>query len=323
VSTTSLDPQPAATAVATALQHAAGRAADYARAAHAANTRRAYAADWRDFSRWCDTTGLTPMPAEPATVGSYLADRAATHATATLARRLAAISTAHRLAGHHLDTRHPAIRTVMQGIRRTHGTAPRKASPLGTRALRDLLDTCGTTSLIDRRDRALLLLGLASALRRAELAALTVADLGFVDAGVMLAIAHSKTDQEAAGQVVGVVATGTPTCPVAALRTWLEIAGITDGTVFRAINRHGRIATGLSDRAIALIVKRRAAAAGVDPAGYSAHSLRAGCATEAAARGVEERDIGRHTRHRSIPVLRGYIREGTVFVNNASARLGL
>jgi integrase len=93
--------------------------------------------------------------------------------------------------------------------------------------------------------------------------------------------------------------------------------------VFRAIDRHGRIATRLSDRAIALIVKRRAAVAGVDPAGYSAHSLRAGCATEAAARGVEERDIGRHTRHRSIPVLRGYIREGTVFVNNASARLGL
>ena len=318
---TSLEPH--ATAVATTLQHAAGRAADYARAAHAANTLRAYAADWRDFSRWCDTTELAALPAAPATVGSYLADRAATRATATLARRLAAISTAHRLAGHHLDTRHPAIRTVMQGIRRTHGTAPRKANPLRTSALRTMLDTCDGASLIDRRDRALLLLGLASALRRSELAALTVADLGFVDAGVTLAVTRSKTDQEAAGQVVGVVATGTPTCPVAALRTWLEAAGITEGAVFRAIDRHGRIATRLSDRAIALIVKRRAAAAGVDPTGYSAHSLRAGCATEAAARGVEERDIGRHTRHRSIPVLRGYIREGTVFVNNASARLGL
>jgi integrase len=124
------------------------------------------------------------MPAEPATVGTYLADRAGTRSTATLARRLAAISTAHRLAGHHLDTRHPAIRSVMQGIRRTHSTAPRKANPLRTSALRSLLDTCGTTRLIDRRDRALLLLGLASALRRAELAALTMADLGFVDAGM-------------------------------------------------------------------------------------------------------------------------------------------
>jgi integrase len=141
--------------------------------------------------------------------------------------------------------------------------------------------------------------------------------------GVKLSIARSKTDQEAAGQVVGVVATGTQTCPVAALRTWLAAADIIDGAVFRAIDRHGRIATGLSDRAIALIVKRRVAAANIDPTGYSAHSLRAGCATEAAARGVEERDIGRHTRHRSIVVLRGYIRAGTVFVNNASARLGL
>ena len=130
-------------------------------------------------------------------MGSYLADRAATRATATLARRLAAISTAHRLAGHHLDTRHPAIRTVMQGIRRTHGTAPCKANPLRTSALRTLLDTCGTTRLIDLRDRALLLLGLASALRRAELAALTVADLDFVEEGVTLAVARSKTDQEA------------------------------------------------------------------------------------------------------------------------------
>jgi integrase len=320
---TSLDPRPAATTVAMPLQHPAGRAAAYARAAHAANTRRAYQADWRDFSRWCDATGLAALPAEPATVGSYLADRAATRTTATLARRLAGISTAHRLAGHHLDTRHPAIRTVMQGIRRTHGTAPRQANPLRTSTLRDLLDTCGTTRLIDRRDRALLLLGLASALRRAELAALTVVDLDFVEEGVKLSVARGKTDQEAAGQIVGVVATGSPTCPVAALLTWLEAAGITEGAVFRAIDRHGRIDAGLSDRAIALIVKRRVASAGVDPTGYSAHSLRAGCATEAAAHGVEERDIGRHTRHRSIPVLRGYIRAGTVFVNNASARLGL
>jgi hypothetical protein len=125
---TSLD-QPATTAVATPLQHAAGRAADYARAAHAANTLRAYQADWRDFSRWCHTTEQVALPAEPATVGSYLADRAATRSTATVSRRLAAISTAHRLAGHHLDTRHPAIRTVMQGIRRTHGTAAAQGEP--------------------------------------------------------------------------------------------------------------------------------------------------------------------------------------------------
>jgi site-specific recombinase XerD len=318
-----VDLQPAAQAVSSALQDAAGRAADYARAAHAANTRRAYQADWRDFARWCEEAEVTALPAEPATIGTYLADRAATRTVATLARRLAAISTAHRLAGHHLDTRHPAIRTVMQGIRRTHGTAPRRANPIRTSMLRALLDTCGTKKLIDRRDRALLLLGLASALRRSELAALTVANVDFVAEGVKLDVARSKTDQEGAGQFVGVVATGSETCPVAALRAWLEIAGITEGAVFRAINRHGRIANRLSDRAIALIVKRRAAAASLDPTAHSAHSLRAGCATEAAARGVEERDIGRHTRHHSIPVLRGYIRAGSLFVSNASARLGL
>ena len=94
------------------------------------------------------------------------------------------------------------------------------------------LETCASTRLIDRRDRALLLLGLASALRRSKLAALTVADLDFVAEGVKLAIGRSKADQKATGQIVGVVATGTPTCPVAALRTWQEAAGITEGAVF-------------------------------------------------------------------------------------------
>jgi integrase len=252
--------------------------------------------------------------------GKLSGDRAATRATATVTRRLAAISTAHRPAPRHPPSSDPCSDAGHKADAR-HRAAP--GDPATHQRAQALLDTCATTRLIDVRDRALLLLGLASALRRAELAALTVADLGFVDAGVTLAVAHSKTDQEAAGQIVGVIATGTPTCPVAALRTWLAATGITEGAVFRAIDRHGRIASGLSDRAIALIVKRRAAAAGIDPANYSAHSLRAGCATGAASRGVEERDIGRHTRHRSIPVLRGYIRSGTVFVNNASAPLGL
>lgn len=133
----------------------------------------------------------------------------------------------------------------------------------------------------------------------------------------------ARTDQDATGQTVGVVAAGTPTCPVAAVIAWLEAAAIADGAVFRAVDRHDRMGGTISDKAIALIVKRRAEAAGIDPAGISAHSLRAGFAAEAAARGVEERDIGRQTRHRSIAVLRGYVREGSVFIGNASAKIGL
>ena len=136
-----------------------------------------------------------------------------------------------------------------------------------------------------------------------------------------LALARSKTDQEAAGQV----RRGRHRHPDLPRGGAADVAGSRRHhrwPVFRAIDRQGRIATGLSHRAIALILKRRTAAANIDPTGYSAHSLRPAAPPERGTR-IEERDIGRHTRHRSIPVLRGYIREGTVFVNNASARLGL
>jgi integrase len=181
--------------------------------------------------------------------------------------------------------------------------------------------SCDDT-LIGRRDRALLLLGFAAALRRSELVALAVADMAVVAEGIRLTVRRSKTDQDAAGAVIGVVRTGTPSCPVAALTAWLAAAGITDGRLFRRVDRHGRIGAALSDQSVALVVKRRAALVGLDAAAFSGHSLRAGLATAAAAHGVEERLIMRQTRHVSLTVRR-YIRDGEVFLGNASGRVGL
>jgi integrase len=96
------------------------------------------------------------------------------------------------------------------------------------------------------------------------------------------------------------------------------------GPLFRAIDRHGNIAQQpLSGRAIAQIIKRRAALAGYNPDLYSGHSLRAGFATTAAAAGVNETVIARQTRHRSLTVLRNYIREGNLFRLNAATSVGL
>jgi integrase len=302
--------------------NAAAQAKAYAQAAMAPNTSRAYRTDWADFQGWCDAVPTGALPATPVIVGTYLADRAETLAVATLERRLAAVATAHRLAGHQLDTRHPAIRDVMRGIRNIHGTAQRGAAPATTVVIKAMVDSCGE-GLLGLRDRALLLIGFAGALRRSELVALTWDDLAEEADGLRITIRRSKTDQEGEGQMVGILRTGTPTCPVAALQAWREAVQHSDGPVFRSVDRHGWVGTSLSDRAVALIVKRRAEVAGLDPALFSGHSLRAGLATSAAAAGLEERDIQRQTRHRSVEQLRTYIREGSLFRANVTGGVGL
>ncbi len=300
------------------------RAGDYARASRAKATLRAYRTDWVAFEGWCRAHNLHPLPAAPAVVGAYLAAHATTLAPATLTRRVSSISVAHRMAGQYLDARHPAVRDVMAGIRRERGTAQRHAAAATTDVVRRMAAACDAGTTIGLRDRALTLVGFGAALRRSELVGLDRRDLTFTGEGVRITLRRSKGDQEGAGEVVGVVrAPGSPTCPVAALEAWLSAAGINDGPVFRAVNRHGRVAaSAVDDRAVARIVQKLAARVGLDASLYSGHSLRAGLATSAAMNGVEERRIAKQTRHRSA-VVRRYIRDGEVFVRNISGEVGL
>jgi site-specific recombinase XerD len=306
----------------TALTQLAHQAADLARGSRSRATWRAYETDWRDFRGWCAGHELTALPAEPVTVGLYLADRARALSVATLTRRLSAIAVQHRLAGHHLDTRHTAIRDVMAGLRRFKGVAPRQAEALTVPLAKRVVATC-QDRLGDVRDRALILFGIAGGFRRSELVGLNIDDLTVCDEGVRVRIVRSKGDQDGEGQVIGIGRTGTPTCPVAALEAWLAAAGIDAGRVLRSIDRHGRVGASLSDRAVALILKQRTGRAGLDPATFSGHSLRAGFATSAARAGIEEREIMATTRHRSATVLRRYIRDGKIFGRNVAAQIGL
>jgi len=176
------------------------------------------------------------------------------------------------------------------------------------------------------RDRALLLLGFAGALRRSELVGLQYEDLRFTDEGLVLTIRHSKTDQEREGQTVGIPYGSHPeTCPVRAVRTWLERSQVDSGFLFRAIGRWGREVTAkpICDHQLAKIIKTLARQAGLDPLAFSAHSLRSGLATSAAEGGATERSIMEQTRHKSLKQLRQYIRRGSLFRDNAAARSGL
>jgi integrase len=300
-------------------------AMDYAREASAQNTRRAYRAAWADFTGWCEAAGRPALPASPETVGTFLAARASTHKAASLSMRLVAIGQAHRLAGHRLDTSHPAIRETMKGIRRTHGTAPTKKDAAIDAVIRDAVDQLEKQlGLRPLRDKALLLIGFAAALRRSELVALDVVDLAFVAEGIVITLRRAKTDQEGRGVEIAIPYGRSPrTCPVLALRAWLEAAGIEAGAIFRNINRHGGMGDLLSDKGVALVVKGAVEAAGYDPATFGGHSLRSGIITTAARAGVPEAHIQNQSRHKSLPVLRGYIQRGSLFTDNAAAKVGL
>jgi site-specific recombinase XerD len=312
------------TALAT-LQQPAERVQDYATRSKSAATISAYASGWRDFLAFCAERDLSALPASDETVALYLTHMADGGAkAATIARRLVVISQAHKGADLPSPTTSSLVHRVHAGIRRTIGTAQVGKAPAVVADLKTMLQKLPGTR-VGLRDRAVLLLGFAGAFRRAELVSLDLSDLEFSSAGLIVTLRRSKTDQEGASRRVGIpFGSSEATCPVRAVSAWLDTARIADGPIFRPLDRFQRVQdTRLSDKAVALIVKRRAKAVGLDPKRYAGHSLRAGLATSAAAAGASERVIMSQTGHRSAEMVRKYIREGNLFTSNAAAIAGL
>jgi integrase len=308
-----------------AVEDAAARANSYASNSKSAATIRAYAAGWRDFLSFCQLHGTDPLPASEQTVAAYLAalaDRGAK--AATIARRLVVISQAHKAADLPSPTTSSLVSRTHAGIRRTIGTAQTGKAPALVEDLKRMLEKVPSTR-VGMRDRPLLLLGFAGGFRRSELVALDVADLEFSSAGLIVTLRRAKTDQEGRSRRIGIpYGSSEKTCPVRSVQAWLATARIVDGAVFRSLDRFQRVQPRrLSDKAVARVIKRRAAAVGLDPERYAGHSLRAGLATSAAAGGASERDIMNQTGHRSSDMVRRYIREGNLFKSNAASLAGL
>jgi|SRR5579871_462122 len=307
------------------LAPAANRAEAYARAAKAPATRKAYASDWAHFADWCTAAAVPSLPATPETVALYIAALAETHRPATISRRMAAIAAAHKARGLEspASMRHGAVNSVWQGIRRTLGMAQDAKAPVLIEDLRGMVRKL-RPGIIGIRDRALLLVTFAGAFRRSEVVALDFQALQFTGDGLVVTLRRSKTDQEGEGRKVGIPYGSNPdTCPVRALRAWLEASDLASGSVFRSVTRHGKIGPRMSGYAVALVVKRYAGAVGLEPGAYSGHSLRAGLATSAAIAGASERAIMAQTGHRSSAMVRRYIRDGNLFRENAAAKVGL
>jgi site-specific recombinase XerD len=296
-------------------------ASDFAKASKSKATQKAYGSDFRIFDAWCRERGLDSLPAAAASVGAFLAAQASLgKRAATLGRRLAAIKYFHGLAGEPDPTGDKTIKATLSGIRRSIGAAPIRKRAATADIVLGMVGTSGDATLRQKRDRAVLLIGFSSAMRRSELVALNVEDLEWTVEGLLIRIRKSKTDQEGVGASVA-VPKGETACPVAALRAWLDAAGITEGAVFRAVKKGGRLADRLSGQSIGDIVKAAASRLGFDPATFGAHSLRSGLVTSAVKRGVNLMKISDQTRHRSIEMLRVYCRDGELFVGNAASGL--
>ncbi|HYH40131.1 MAG TPA: tyrosine-type recombinase/integrase [Azospirillum sp.] len=318
---------PADPARAAEIRELAGQAAAWATRARGPGTLRAYRSAWTQYTAWCARLGFAPLTGEAEIIGLYLVKAAERLTVPTLRVHLAAIATAHRLAGVPVDLKHPRIALVLDGLARGQANRTvRQAAPILLDALPRLL-AAQPDGALGVRNRAMLLIGYGAALRRSELVALRVADVVRIpDRGVEVTVRRSKTDQHGRGDGVAIWTAADPDlCVLRTLDAWLAVRGALrpEDPLFCGVLKTGRV-TGkpLSDKAVARLVKDSAARAGLpEPARFSGHSLRAGLATAAAEQEAQLHDIMRQTRHKSTEVARRYLRSRDRWRNNVTEKL--
>lgn len=315
----------------------AARRVDIIRRRMADSSLLAYEADWNHFTEWCAVAGHSPVPASEDALLDYIdfctgpnarstATRCPPKSTplsmSSIRRRLAAITFAHNAAGLPLPA-YPIVKDRLGVAEREIGTAKRQARPITQVQLIQILGL-QPDSPAGLRNRALLLLGFTTGLRRAELVAVDRGHVSFLDEGVSVFVPKSKTDQGRNGRTVSVpYSPNTDTCTGTALRRWFAVPGDSDGAVFRRVLKGGTVsAQRLAPDAVSLLVKTSVSQLGEDPAEYSAHSLRAGLATALAREGVPLPQIMGQTGHADVHTAMGYVRLGTAFRDNPVAKLG-
>ena len=275
----------------------------------APNTLRAYKADYKNFASFCIKNGFKPMPSEPKIISLYLTFLSKSSKFSTLKRRLASISVIHRLSGHYIDTKHPMITENLLGIKRIKGSYQKAKKPILINDLKLIINAIDKDKNEKNKvkNRALILVGFAGGFRRSELVAIHYEDVDFVPEGVKIFVKRSKTDQSGEGMTKGIPYFSNPNyCPVISLKSWIEKSEIKSGKIFD-----------MSDKNVALTVKKYTAIVGLDSNKYSGHSLRSGFATSTAELGAEERSIMAMTGHKTTQMVRRYIQEANLFKNNA------
>tara|TARA_B100001996_G_C18645065_1_gene587046 strand:+ start:195 stop:1112 length:918 start_codon:yes stop_codon:yes gene_type:complete len=276
----------------------------------AANTLRAYQADFKDFSAFCVKNGLSFMPTDHKILSLYLTHLSTNSKFSTLKRRIASISVMHKMKGYYLDTKHPLIMENLHGIKRAKGSIQKSKKPLLINDLRMIINAIDEAKQSENkkiRDRTLILIGFSGGFRRSELVNIEYDDVEFVNEGVKIFIKRSKTDQSGEGMIKAIPYFDNKLfCPVTSLKKWINNSEIKSGKIFD-----------ISDKSVALIIKKYASLSGLDSNKYGGHSLRSGFATSTAESGAEERNIMAMTGHKTTQMVRRYIQEANLFKNNA------
>jgi len=287
------------------------------------NTVRAYKSDFNDFGLFCAQNGFNSLPSEPKIVSLYLTYLSTKDAKmSTLKRRLVSIGIIHKLKGHYLDTKHPAIIENIMGIKRRKGSVQKGKKPILINYLKEIINVIDQQDKEDIkkfRDRSIILIGFSGGFRRNEIVSLDCDDLDFVPEGLKINIKRSKTDQFGEGFTKALpYFDRSQYCPVVSLKKWIAISKIVSGPVFRRFVKGSKLSENrLTDQTVALLIKEYLNLAGIDSKNYSGHSLRSGFATSAAESGVEERSIMAMTGHKSTEMVRRYIKDANLFKNNA------
>ena len=295
----------------------------------ASNTVRAYKSDFKDFGLFCVKNGFKNIPSDPKIVSLYLTHLSTKDVKlSTIKRRLVSIGVIHRMKGHYLDTKHPAIIENLMGIKRRKGTVQKGKKPILINELRKIIDVIDQQNFNDikkLRDKSIILIGFAGGFRRNEIVSLDYEDIEFVHEGVKITVKRSKTDQYGEGSIKALPHfTNNLYCPVTVLRRWLNLSKITKGALFRRFSKGSKLTSNrLTDQTVALLIKSYLNIAGIDSKNYSGHSLRSGFATTAAESGAEERSIMAMTGHKSTEMVRRYIKEANLFKNNALNKIKL
>ena len=276
----------------------------------AQNTLRAYASDFRHFKNFCIDNNVKYLPSDPRIISLYLTKLAKTSKFSTLKRRIASISVIHKMKGHYLDTKHPIIIENLLGIKRVNGSNQKAKKPILINDLKLIINVIDETKQVNKRkirDKAIILVGFSGGFRRSELVNIEYEDIEFVNEGVKIVIKRSKTDQSGEGMTKAIPYFDNKSfCPVISLKNWIDNSEAKSGKIFD-----------ISDKSVALIIKKYASLSGLDPNKYGGHSLRSGFATSTAESGAEERNIMAMTGHKTTQMVRRYIQEANLFKNNA------
>ena len=275
----------------------------------AQNTLRAYQADFKDFSSFCVKNGFNSLPTEPKIIALYLTHLSSFSKFSTLKRRIASIKVVHKLKGHYIDTKHPIISENIMGIKRKLGVKQTSKKPILINDLKKIINVINEekNELKKNQNKALILIGFAGGFRRSELVSIEYEDVDFVAEGVKITVRKSKTDQTGIGLTKAIPYFENKNyCPVISLNKWIEYSNINNGKIFK-----------VSDKTVALTIKKYASMAGLDNSKYAGHSLRSGFATSTAEIGADERSIMAMTGHKTTQMVRRYIQEANLFKNNA------